>query len=166
MEDKRTQSANRLNEYMRIGSPGVIAMIAALTLVFAAVIYWGFTGTLHETESFTGIVDITDQGDILVFVDADYYNGQQMVDKQVSVKMSDRSTSSGMVVSSSASPFTQDELAESYDYSFWEMKNLISGVYSYMIEIDTERDLSNYQGQLAEVYVIMNEVSPITFLMR
>ena len=139
-------------------------MIVALFLVFAAVIYWGFTGKLHETESFRGIVDVTEDGDICVFVNADIFDGQQMVEKSVAVKMGDHSTFDGSVVSSSASPFTEDELEDAYGYSYWEMKNLITGVYSYIIEIDTEKDLSNYQGQLVEVSVIMNEVSPISFL--
>ena len=76
------------------------------------------------------------------------------MEKPVEVKMEDRSTSDGSVVSSSASPFTEDELAEAYGYSYWEMKHLITGVYSYIIEIDTEKDLSDYQGQLVEVSVL------------
>lgn len=164
MDEKRPQTAERIDEYIRIGSPGIIAMIVALFLVFAAVIYWGFTGKLHETESFRGIVDISEEGEVCVFVNADLFNGQQMVEKPVEVKMEDRSTSDGSVVSSSASPFTEDELAEAYGYSYWEMKHLVTGVYSYIIEIDTEKDLSDYQGQLVEVSVIMNEVSPISFL--
>ena len=166
MDEKRPQSAEKLNEYIRIGSPGIVALVAALAVVLIAVLYWGFTGKLHETTSFTGIVDITQSGDVLIFVNADEFEGTQLTGKQASVKMGDRSKSDGYVSSSSASAFTEDEIAGKYDFSFWEMNNLVSGVYSYVVEIDAERDLSDYQGQLAEVSVIMNEVSPISFLMR
>ena len=46
------------------------------------------------------------------------------------------------------------------------MSNLADGVYSYIIVIDTSKDLADYQGQLVEVSVIMKEVSPISFLLR
>ncbi len=166
MDENRSNSAERLNEYIRIGSPGIIALIVALAVVFVAIIYWGFTGKLHETEEFTGIVDISADRDINIFVNADIFDGRQMTGKPVNIKLPDRSTTVGTVISSSPSPLTEDEFGKKYDYSSWDMNKLIDGVYSYVIGIDAEEDLSDYQGQLVEVFVIMNEVSPISFVMR
>ena len=166
MDEKKPRSAERLNEYIRVGSPGIIALIAALAMVLVAVIFWCFTGKLHETAAFTGIVDLNESGEIFVFVNADNYDGKSMMGKSVAIKMSDRSTLTGTVSWVSATPYTQEELSGEFKYSSWEMSNLADGVYSYIIVIDTSKDLADYQGQLVEVSVIMKEVSPISFLLR
>ena len=165
--ERRSESSERLNEYIRIGKPGIIILIISLALVLGAVLFWGFTGKLHETITVSGIVDITAQGDVRCFVDADSMNGKDLEGRQVTIRMPDRSTSKGTVLSSTDSPMTQEELAEMYNYTRWEMNHLMGeGTYFYVIEIDAQKDLKQYQEDLVEVSVIMNEISPISFLIR
>ena len=60
----------------------------------------------------------------------------------------------------------QEELSELFGYTRWKINHLMNGTYFYVIEIDTQEDLGSYQGELVEVSVIMNEISPISFLIR
>lgn len=89
MEKRKPESSERLNEYIRIGKPGIILLIISLIMVLSAVIVWGFTGKLHETISLSGIVDIGDTVDVRCFVDADSVDGHDLKGKQVTVKMPD-----------------------------------------------------------------------------
>ena len=56
--DQRGQeeSQEELNEYIRVTSPGTIVMIVSLLVLLAALIIWGFVGTLPVTETVTGLV--------------------------------------------------------------------------------------------------------------
>ncbi len=166
MEERKPESSERLNEYIRIGKPGIILLIISLVLVLGAVVVWGFTGTLHETISLPGIVGVTDAGDVCCFVDADSMDGHSLAGKEVTVKMPDRSTSRGVIISASESPGSQEELSELFGFTRWKMNHLMNGTYFYVIEIDAQKDLSNYQGELVAVSVIMREITPISFLIR
>ena len=76
MEERKPESSERLNEYIRIGKPGIILLIISLVLVFGAILVWGFTGKLYETISLSGIVDRKDAVDVRCFVDADSMDGK------------------------------------------------------------------------------------------
>ena len=166
MEERKPGSSERLNEYIRIGNPGIILLIISLVLVLGAIPVWGFTGKLHETIPLTGIVDIKDAADVRCFADADSMDGRDLKGREVTVKMPDRTTSKGIIIYSSDSPESQEELSESFGYSRWKMNHRMNGTYFYIIEIDTQEDLSSYQEELVEVSVIMNETSPISFLIQ
>ena len=166
MEERKAESSERINEYIRIGKPGIILLIISLALVLGAILIWGFTGKLYETIPLSGIVDIQDAFDVRCFADADRIEGEDLEGRDVMVKMPDRTTSKGIVISSSESPKSQEELSELFGYTRWEMNHLVNGTYFYVIEIDTQEDLGSYQGELVEVSVIMNAISPISFLIR
>ena len=168
MEERKSESSERLNEYIRIGKPGIILLIISLALVFGAILVWGFVGKLHETILLPGIVniDLKGEADVRCFADADSMDGHDLIGRDVTVKMPDRNTSKGMIISSSESPQSQEELSEWFGYTRWEMNYLMNGTYFYVIDIDTQKDLGGYQGELVEVSVITNEISPISFLIR
>ena len=166
MEERKPQSSERLNEYIRIGKPGIILLIISLVLVLGAILVWGFTGKLYETVPLSGIVDVNSASDVRCFANADNLDGQYLKGAEVTVKMPDHTTSDGIIVSSSESPKTQEELSQLFGYTRWEMNHLMNGTYFYVIEIDTQEDLGSYQGELVEVSVIMDEISPISFLIR
>ena len=166
MEERKAQSSEKLNEYIRIGKPGILLLILSLVLVLGAILVWGFTGKLYETIPLTGIVDRNDSADVRCFADADRMDGHNLKGREVTVTMPDRTTSEGRILSSSESPKSQEELSELFGYTPWVMNHLMNGTYFYVIEIDTQEDLGSYQGELVEVSVIMNEISPISFLIR
>ena len=166
MEERKSESSERLNEYIRIGKPGIILLIISLGLVLGATMVWGFVGKLHETIFLTGIVDIEGAVDVRCFADADSLDGHDLIGRDVMVRMPDRTTSKGTIISSIESPKSEEELSESFGYTRWEMNHLMNGTYFYVIVIDAQKDLSGYEGELVEVSVIMNETSPISFLIR
>lgn len=49
-------SQEDLSEYIHAGSPGLLVVIFSLLVLLAAVIVWGFVGTLPVTETVTGLV--------------------------------------------------------------------------------------------------------------
>ena len=57
--EDRVESPERLNEYIRVASPGVWVMVSALVLVLVAFLVWGFTGRIPETSTLKGVVDTT-----------------------------------------------------------------------------------------------------------
>ena len=112
MEERKAESSERLNEYIRIGKPGIILLIISLVLVLGAILIWGFTGKLYVTIPLSGIVDIQDAFDVRCFADADRMEGEDLEGRDVMVKMPDRTTSKGIIISSSESPKSQEELSE------------------------------------------------------
>ena len=53
--NKKTQSPEKLNEYIRIGSPGGLLFLAGLVMLAAAAIVWGFIGRIPITAVFEGL---------------------------------------------------------------------------------------------------------------
>ena len=131
VEGKAKETANAkdgLDDYIRISSPGVLATIAAMLLVVAALIIWGFIGKLPVTETVTGVVaDITEdyaegidylqqvkisqsKGDknenlyVLCFLDASRFNLDTVkkvgdtISDQVILEMPDHTKFSGTIV--------------------------------------------------------------------
>ena len=129
MEERKSESSERLNEYIRIGKPGIILLIISLVLVFGAVLVWGFVGKLYETIHLSGIVDVKDAAGVRCFANADSMDGHDLKGLDVTVSMPDRSTSGGTIISSSESPRSQEELSKLFGYTRWEMNNLMNGTY-------------------------------------
>ena len=166
------ESQEELNEYIRVTSPGTIVMIVSLLVLLAALIIWGFVGTLPVTETVTGLVtdasmyDGNDRisavllgaGDgevrILCFVDASRYNGQAVkaFDDKVRLKMPDQNT--------------VREMAKSLLFdNGWALDKCINEDYSWLVVIRPDEDISKYVLTLTEVTFVTEEVPPIRFLM-
>jgi len=54
--DNYEMTQEGLDEYIRVSRPSVLVVIISLVVVLAAVIIWGFVGTLPVTETVTGVV--------------------------------------------------------------------------------------------------------------
>ena len=55
-KEERSKSPEKLNEYIRIGSPGGLILVGALFIVAVALIIWGFIGRIPVTVSVYGTV--------------------------------------------------------------------------------------------------------------
>ena len=178
-EDDRKLSADKLTEYIRIGSAGGFILIGALVIAILALLIWGFTGTIQETITDVGIVieQETDSHSCICFVDVDLDTGVIPEGKAASIRMPDGRTFSGTMHYFSASPQSVDELKETYSadsnsaasseiFSDWMMDKLLDGCdYAYLMAIETEGDISAYWHQIVQVTVVMDEVRPISFLL-
>lgn len=163
--EDRVESPERLNEYVRMASPGTWVMIFALVLVLLAFIVWGFTGTIPETVSFKGVVDASMNYHFDVFVDASQYSGRSLVGKEITFSMPDGISGRGRVVNYSDTPLSRTELAEMLESDFLT-DMLVTSDYSYVLEVEPEADLSQYELEVGQVNIIMNEIRPIRFLIR
>lgn len=167
MEENKPVSAEKLNEYIRVTSPGLITLIAAMALVMAAVLYWGFTGSVYEMETFTGIVNVTgEKKDVVCFLNADTED-PNILGKAVNIRIPGVMKADGVVSFVDSVPTTQEEYTEQYELARWEMNHLMAdGTYFYVVSIDIDKDMSEYQGQIVEATITMSERSPISLLLR
>ena len=171
-------SPEKLNDYIRIGSTGGYMMIAALAIIAAALIIWGFVGKIPVT--------ITDYGGIarkydytntcICFVDVHMNTGVIPVGSKATVHMADGTSYDGYISYMSALPQSADELrklhgpdgeSEAGHFSEWVLNYLLEdSTYNYVAYIETDGDISGYWHQVVEVTITTGEVKPISLLMR
>ena len=54
--DSTTTAHDGLDDYIRVGSPGLLIIVGALSLMLVATLIWGFFGKIPVTHSATGCV--------------------------------------------------------------------------------------------------------------
>ena len=179
-EDDRGIATGKLNEYIRFGSAGGYILIGALILAIVALVIWGFTGTIQVTFDETGIVYEGEQNShsCVCFVDVELNTGILPEGQAASVRTPDGRTLSATMTYFSTTPRSAEELkadfAENTDpgeehsaFSDWMMDKLLDGCdYAYVMTVETEEDISAYWHQIVQVTVVMDEVRPISFLLR
>lgn len=161
-EDK-VESPERLNEYIRVASPGIWALVSALVIVLVSFLVWGFTGSIPISDTFRGVVDETMGYDVDVIVDAAEYAGKSLVGREAHFTLSDGVTRRGTIVNATDMPFSRKEM-ENLLESDYLSKVLISADYSYVLDLKPEDDLSEHNLELTDVTIITREVKPISFL--
>ena len=163
--EDRVESPERLNEYIRVASPGVWVMVSALVLVLVAFLVWGFTGRIPETITLKGVVDKTMNYHMDVFIDASRYSGQSLVDKEISFSLPCGETGHGKIVNAGKTPYSKEELAKLLESDFLA-NSLLYADYSYVLDVDPMEDLSDHDLEIGEVTIITKEVPPISFLLQ
>ena len=187
--NKRQQEASQedLSEYIHACRPGVLAVIIALLVLLAAVIIWGFVGTLPVTETVTGLVvdrDVyvekypetesvlpeAEDGQMLVlcFVDASRFNGQAIkaFGDEAVLKMPDQTTYKGRIETRYMVPMSMEEAKGLLFDNEWVKEQCVKQNYNWMLIVSPTQDLSQYAFTLAEVTLLTEEVPPIRFLMK
>ena len=175
---EETYSPGKLNEYIRIGSAGGYVMIAALILLVAAIIIWGFAGKIPVTLTEYGVVSgpRKETKMCVCFVDVNKNTGMIPEGNEVNVRMADGKTVKGHVQYMSQYPESSDEVRDSYgnddpnttvNFDEWMLEKLLeNSTYSYYLTIETDEDISEYWHQVVDVTIIINEVRPISFLVN
>ena len=176
--DDTVRSTDKLNEYIRIGSPGGFIMIASLLIITAALIVWGFVGTIPVTiTEYGGVARKYDYTNTCIcFVDVHLNTGLIPVGNKATLHMPDGTSYDGHISYMSAFPQSSDELrdlhgptgeSEAGHFSEWVLNYLLEdSAYNYVAYIETEEDISSYWHQVVEVTIITGEVKPISLLMR
>lgn len=161
--EERVDTPEQLTNYIRIATPGVWAMFAALTLVFVALLIWGFTGRIPDTRTYRGIVDETNGYSVDVVLNASEYPGSSVVGREVTYLLPDGTKGTGAVTQASPQPLSRRELTEILKNDFLS-ETLIDSEYSYLLTVRPNEDLKAYYLQIADVTIVLNEVPPISFL--
>lgn len=197
-EGKAKETANSrdgLDDYIRVSSPGVTAVIVALAVIVAAVIAWGLIGRLPVTETVSGIIadgtkdyaastghDLLNQaygGEtkedgnenilVLCFLDASRFNLDtvQKVGGQAVVETPDHRTFTGRIAKiGNTTPLSRMQAKELLFQNEWLADNCIPGEYSWPVIVKPDEDASAYEFTLAKVTFVTDEIAPIRLLMR
>ncbi len=164
-KENRVIPPEKIDDYVRVSSPWTFLIVIALILVLAALILWGFTGSLPVTETVKGHVDGQFDDQVICFMDASRFSPDQLTDMQASLHMADRSVVDGTVDEVIDTPVSAEEAAEIVRND-WLASNMIDDNhdYYYVVFIEPEENLSKYRNQLVDASVITEEVRPIRFL--
>lgn len=178
-------SQEDLSEYIHASRPGVWVVTISLLLIFIAVVFWGFMGTLPVTETVTGIVVNTneyremypdsgiltgDVGEIMVycFVDASRYNGQAIKDMgdNAVMKMPDQTTYTGKIERRFKEPVSKDAARNILFGNEWLADKCVEQDYNWILSIRPDQNVSKYAYTLTEVTLLVEEVPPIRLLLK
>ena len=154
----RVASPEKLNDYIRVSSPGVWLMLGALIVIVVCLAVWGFTGTLPVTLTLNGV---TEDGAVACFVPVEELKNN-IQGAKAQITRPDGTTLSGAVTAVDALPASAEELAAALEKD-WLISRLVAGDYSYRVTIGLDAKLS--PGELVRVTLVTAEVKPIRYIL-
>lgn len=188
----RVRSPEELDAYIRIVKPGTLILVIALTLVLAALIIWGFTGTLPVTKSVSGMMtsienrrenaltyygrdifgsepDMTDEErqrcDAYFFLNAYEFSGDDLMGSEIIVSRPGKKAVRGVVASVEPVPYNREEILGEFG-SRWVVENCVEADYSWVAAGQLDSDEYNESWALVDVTIVTDNVHPISFLLR
>ena len=175
--NKKKQSPEKLNEYIRVGNLGGFLLIIGLVIFAVALVVWGVTGSIPVTTSLSGVVmESSDESHTcLCFVNVSDETESIPEGNPAVVSMADGSTYTGSVKLSDGTVLSTVEILELYSVHAngdddglgdWILTSLLGdGQYFYEVVVETEEDISAYWHRLVDVTVVLREVKPISYLL-
>ena len=159
---ERVLSPESLDVYIRVAKPGAWLLTIALLLLVAAVIVWGFVGSMPETLVVNGVIDA--DGKIVAYVDTSVFNPAIDSSSAVIVTM-DGKTANAEVTAISANPLSQPEIAASLS-SDWLTDMMAVQGYAYQVTLTSDLPQGDYSpGTLVQVTLITAEIKPISLIL-
>ena len=177
IDNKKIQSPEKLNEYIRVGNTGGFLLIIGLVILAAALVVWGFTGSIPVTTSLSGVVMESEEEShtCLCFLNVNDDEGNIPEGNAATVSMADGSTYTGSVSYMDSNALSAEEIWHLYSVkenesedglTDWILSNLLGdGQYFYVVVVETEDDISAYWHRLADATVVLREVKPISYLL-
>ena len=189
---ERVRSPEELDAYIRIVKPGTLILVIALALVLAALIIWGFTGTLPVTKSVSGMISsIEDRResartyygrdvlaekknipaeeqqrcDAYFFLNAYEFSGDDLLGRQIIVSRPGKKAVRGVVTSVEPVPYSREEILGEFR-SQWVVDNCVEADYSWVAAGRLESDEYNESWALVDVTIVTDNVHPISLLLR
>lgn len=183
-EEDQVRSPEKLNEYIRIATPGTWILVVALAAVLAALIVWGNVGRIPVHLSITGVgmksdfVNTDDVKDdvanfevntVICFVDSKEGTSHQIQNKRASVVFRDGTRVGGEAHLLDTSLLQDEEIHDLLDSLMldtdWIFAQLGEGTYRYPVYVELDKTLDYlYYGETADVAIIVDEVKPFSFL--
>lgn len=162
--EDRVESPERLNEYLRVATPGMWVMVFGLLLIVVAFAAWGFFGTIPESITLKCVVDESTGNGLDVVIDASQISGSSLIGKEANYKLPSGVNGKAKVIQTTEVPLSKEEMAEVLESDFLS-NSLVSSDYSYILLIEPEDDLTGHALEIGQVTIITDEVSPISFLL-
>ena len=187
---RKTESEESLEEYIRVASPGTLVVVVSLLVVFLAFLIWGFIGELPVTKKVNGFVEDYNvinvmmdekyseddyevgQGDIaadmhiVCLIDSDEYELSEVkdFDDEVVIKMHDKRKIKGRITGVNSLPVNKEDSSIFFLENEWAIQKCFKGDYDWIIEITCDENIEDDCFTMAEVTFTTEKVSPISFL--
>ena len=151
-------SPEQLNDYIKVSNPAVWMILAAIVILLASALVWGFFGSMATTVSLKGIAQ---SGKILCFVDPStgvvYEEGME-----AAVTTNTGVPVTGEIVSVSQNPLSYNEAAAGInsDYAVYAL-SLSDWNVQFVIEIDSALT----DGAVYSVSVTTKSIRPISLIL-
>ncbi len=187
--ENQVRSPDRLDEYMRVASPGTWILAAALGIMIIALIVWGLVGSVSENLNMTGIginlehslngSKIGADGEepyidsVLCLVSVNDITLAEITDKDAVAVFRDGTRVHGTCSPLSYEVLGNDELhkllEDYYSDTEWVFSKLSenTGAYSYAFTVVLDDHLEGlYWGDTSDVTVTLKELSPLNYLLE
>ncbi len=186
MSDKNNGvSQDELDDYIHVAHMGIYIVIIALIIILTGWIIWVIGGKIPVTETASGLVidmsdeDVKEMPDkseykpeyrCIVCLDAYEYNVEKLNDMKDDVKlqMPDGNVISGKIDYVESVPIARGTVAETYYFgNEWLVDECVPSYYNWIIAIKTDNnEFAKYPYSMAKATLVIDEVSPFSFLVR
>ena len=186
----QVKSPDKLNEYIRVSTPAVWLLAAALTVVLAALIIWGTTGSVPVNTKTTGVgmrmdfnadeVNLKSEDEaylrktyevknLFCLVDSSVGMVKNLDNKEASVVFRDGRRVKGTAHIIGSHMLEDDEIHKLLDSfhvdSKWIFSRLGSGEFRYPVYVELDETLDYmYWGETADVSIVVGEQRPVELL--
>ena len=145
----KVSSPEQLNEYIRVANPGVWMVLAAVIILLAGVVVWGFIGHL-DTKLSTAVV--CEDGEAVIYVN------ETDVEK-IAVGMTVRVGGKEYAVSEiSAQPQRVDGTISEYAM---HASGITAGEWVYTVKVN-----GDFADGVHKAEIIVESISPISFILN
>jgi hypothetical protein len=186
----QVNSPDKLNEYIRVSTPAVWLLAAALAVVLAALIIWGTTGSVPVNTKTTGVgmrmdfnadeVNLKSEDEaylrktyevknLFCLVDSSVGMVKNLDNKEASVVFRDGRRVKGTAHIIGSYMLEDDEIHKLLDSfhvdSKWIFSRLGSGEFRYPVYVELDETLDYmYWGETADVSIVVGEQRPVELL--
>lgn len=186
----QVKSPDKLNEYIRVSTPAVWLLAAALAVVLAALIIWGTTGSVPVNIKTTGVgmrmdfnadeVNLKSEDEaylrktyevknLFCLVDSSVGMVKNLDNKEASVVFRDGRRVKGTAHIIGSYMLEDDEIHKLLDSfhvdSKWIFSRLGSGEFRYPVYVELDETLDYmYWGETADVSIVVGEQRPVELL--
>jgi hypothetical protein len=186
----QVKSPDKLNEYIRVSTPAVWLLAAALAVVLAALIIWGTTGSVPVNTKTTGVgmrmdfnadeVNLKSEDEaylrktyevknLFCLVDSSVGMVKNLDKKEASVVFRDGRRVKGTAHIIGSYMLDDDEIHKLLDSfhvdSKWIFSRLGSGEFRYPVYVELDETLDYmYWGETADVSIVVGEQRPVELL--
>ena len=145
----KVSSPEQLNEYIRVANPSVWVVLAAIVILLAGVVVWGFTGHLETTIS-TAVV--CNDGQAMIYV---MEANRVKLETGMTVRVGDQEYPLAEIA---AEPVHADGVLSEYAM---HASGIAPGEWVYVIPVHGDFSEGVYIAQ-----IVTEKISPISFLLN
>ena len=145
----KVSSPEQLNEYIRVANPGVWMVLAAIVILLAGVVVWGFIGHLDTTLP-TAVVCVN--GEAMIYVkEAD----AEKIEVGMTVRVGDKEYAVSEIPTE---PKRVDDTMSEYAI---HASGLTSGEWVYAVKVN-----GDFADGVHKAEIVIESISPISFILN